>query len=252
MSIALYKGVSGAIRQQYRLETISNNLANLGTAGYKRDAAVFRVPSPPENPEGSTAGPLADRAGVRLETRTDFTPGPLRTTGNPLDLALVGDGFFCIETPTGVRYTRNGSFHLDPDGRIVTSEGYPVLGEGGAIAVTGTDTLRGTRLSVDEQGDVFLGEDSLGTLRIVDFRDRSALVKAPDSLFSNESGEIPQDRPENTRIVQGSIEAANTDAVGEMTRMISAYRLFESYQKLIQTSDEMDKKAVNDLGRLEP
>lgn len=252
MSIALYKGVSGAIRQQYRLETISNNLANLGTAGYKRDASVFRVPSPPENPEDSSLDPSTGRAGIGLESRTDFSPGPLRTTGNPLDLALVGDGFFCIDTPSGVRYTRNGSFHLDSDGRLVTSEGHPVLGEGGEITVTGTDTLRNTRLSVDEQGDVSLGEDSLGTLRVVDFQNRSALVKGPGTLFINESGEAPRDRPGNTRIVQGSIEAANTDAVGEMTRMISAYRLFESYQKLIQTSDEMDKKAVNELGRLEP
>lgn len=250
MSIALYNSVAPAIRQERQMELISNNLANLETAGYKRDAAMFRVPPVEDDTLAAmTDAPIPAR--VPLTVRIDHRPGPLKTTGNPLDMALNGDGFFSIETPDGVRYTRNGSFHLDAEGRIVTSEGHAVLGEGGPITVAAEDELTGIQLEIDAQGGISLGENELGALAIVEFEKPYSLIKTGDGLLEAPDGAAALGRPEATTVVQGALEAANTDAVGEMTRMISAYRLFESYQKMMQAADEMNDKAVNELGRVQ-
>jgi flagellar basal-body rod protein FlgF len=224
--------------QQLRLGFQAENLANADTPGYRREALSVR--------EAESGDPADRPPAVRsVHIRIDATPGPLRTTGNPLDLALDGAGFFCVETPEGVRYTRNGSFRIGGDGVLVTSGGHPVLGEAGPIL------LPEGPVTIDSDGAVEAGGLPAGRLRIGDFAETDALRKAGNGLYAPVDPESAEIRPAEVRVVQGGLEGSNVSPVAELTRMIATQRLFESYQRVIQAADEMDQKAVTELGRVE-
>jgi len=249
-------GTSGAIVQQLRLEVLAGNLANINTSGFKRDLAVY---GPSDANRGSDSGPgtgvplgggsIQDNGAfplpaLPLSIAVDFSQGPLETTGNPLDVALNGDGFFAVETPGGVEYTRQGSFSLNADGRLVTLEGLPVLGESGPI------TIDGGQIAIDGDGTIVVDGDEVDRLRIVDFAKPYRLSRTEGARFRpddpNDGGTAPGNP---VTAVQGSVEVSNTDAITAMTEMIEVNRLYEAYQKVIQTTGELDRKAAQELGR---
>lgn len=245
MSNAIYLGASGAVLQQLRLDTISNNLANVDTAGFKKELALFRMPEAGD-PQGlATPAETGEPAMLPYMNRTSFAQGPLKVTGNPLDIALEGKGFFTVETPEGERYTRQGHFMLDGENQLVTPDGYPVLGEGGAIAI-GEGTV-----TVDGEGNVAVDGQIADRLRIVEFEQPHPLQRVGSTLFQNVNPDAEGAEAEQTTVVQGSLEMANTDVVTAMTQMIESHRLFEAYQKVIQTTDDMDKRASTTLGRID-
>lgn len=243
MSGAIYQGAAGAIARQYQLDIISNNLANANTVGFKKDRAVFRIDEADfESPEAAERA--LTPAMLPFNSHTDYAQGPFQITEAPLDVGLDGDGFFSVQTPDGVQYTRKGHFMLDAEGTLITPDGYPVLGDGGPITIED-----GGDIVISAAGDVVANGEVAGTLSVVDFPKPYALQKTTDNLFVPFDPNVVPGPAENTRVVHGVLERANTEVISEMTRMISAHRLFETYQKVIQSVDQMDEKAVNELGR---
>lgn len=246
MSGGMYLAAAGALVQQMRLETLANNVANINTLGYKGEKSIFRVSEdtqpPPVGNTPDAIQPLSPYA-PPFSTVIDFTQGAIRQTGNPLDVAINGRGFFSVRTPDGVQYTRQGSFTLDADGVLVTPDGYPVLGEGGEISLE-----EGT-VEIDMEGAVYVDGDEVARLRITDFPNGDELKKAGNGRFVAPDTANRVERLENTTVSQGFLENSNVNPVQAMTEMIETSRAFEAYQKVIQSADEATSKSINDVGK---
>ena len=251
MGGGIYTLMHGGLIQQLRMEKVSHNLANASTVGFKEDRLnqLFEVPDLVKGP--SPGGFNRTLAVSPVSSYTRFDQGGLTATGNPLDLALEGPGFFAIQTPQGVRYTRQGNFTLNEEGVMVTQQGHPVLGQGGEISF-GSDAFEldnltsFNNLAVDEEGNLSVGEDQIATLRIVEFNDPQSLKKTGDGLFESRGGR--EGPAEESRVAQGMLEASNVVVVEMMAEMIEAMRGYESYQKAIRAQDDADAMAINDVG----
>lgn len=246
MTQALFAASSGALTYEKRLDILANNLANINTVGFKQDRLIFEVPAQGGGQKGDAnlgnypiSAPPSPTA-----TRTDFSPGQLRHTRNALDLALVGEGFFCIETPDGKHYTRKGSFALNQDGVLVTKDGYPVLGKKGEIKISGQD------VRVDEGGNISVDGDPVDTISVVSISNIHTLRKVGNSLFVPPGSGVDEDKAEDVKVKQGFIETSNVDGVKVMTEMIDVLRGYESYQKIIKFLDDATRKSINEVGRL--
>ncbi len=248
MSGSIYAATSGAEVQRIRVAMLSNNLANINTTGYKSDDAIFRIGDGEKKPDASgdedaAAHPELLRLPIiPLTARTDFTQGPLEPTGNPLDLAIQGKGFFSIQTDDGIRYTRNGSFTINTDGILTTQDGQTVMGEGGPITIEGGEVL------VDGTGNVVVDDQITDKIRIVEISDRSALRKEGASLFVLDETQASEEPVADADLHQGFLEGSNANAVKIMTDLIEAMRGYESYQKVIRTLDEMNTKLMAGVG----
>ncbi|MBI5426789.1 MAG: flagellar basal-body rod protein FlgF [Nitrospinae bacterium] len=261
MDEGIYIAAAGGIKQQRKLDLISNNLANLNNVGFKKDQAMFQALLTPFKED---LGFEASRAATLPPTKsnetvsyvgisgfsTDHSQGTLLNTQNPLDLALDGEGYFAIQTPAGIRYTRKGDFRLDAENRLVTQNGHPVLTEKGGPLVL---EISGKAVDIDANGTVTVGagleNTSLGKLRVVDFADKSKLMKEGDGLFRaiDPKAEKPA---QNASVRQGFLENSNVNSVGEMSKMVETLRTFEAYQKVIQSIDHINTESANTIGRV--
>jgi len=243
MGSAISDVVSGALYHEMRMSTLANNIANISTSGFKEDRVAFELNDPDAPPETTEASsPQESYMGNPVHTYTNFDPGHIIATGNPLDFALEGDGFFKIQTPEGVQYTRSGTFVMNAEGTLVTADGHAVLGEGGEIL------LGGDRIEVDGAGNIFSDGNQVGRLQIVDFPEGAGLTKAGKNAFIAEGPDAEEQPAENVVIMQGSIERSNVDAVKSMTEMIEVIRGYESYQKVIQFLNEANEKIISQVG----
>jgi flagellar basal-body rod protein FlgF len=246
MSGGLYLAAAGALVQQMRLNTLANNVANIDTVGFKGEKTVFQVsgemPAAAAPPRPAGVQPVSPYA-PPFETVVDFSQGAAKQTGNPLDVAINGDGFFAIQTPSGIQYTRQGSFTLNEEGMLVTPDGYPILGEGGEIS------LEAGTVDIDSQGTIYLNGDEVDQLQLANFANRYELRKVGNGRFAATDAAQITERPDGTTLNQGYLEQANVHAVRAMTEMIETSRAFEAYQKVIQTADEATSKSINDVGR---
>lgn len=269
MDKGIYVALSGSVVQERRLNIISNNLANINSTGYKGDISVFerylKQPDSVNVPSQVSSDVNTQAYVVSPNHYTDFSQGPLIETNNNLDIALNGDGFFAVETPDGIRYTRNGNFKVGKDGMLTTQEGYPVLGgrEGGAgepilINLLSVSNGRG-ELSVSPDGTIstinqFLGDIPLGIqrgakIKIVDFPKPYELKKAGNGLYAPINGNIEELKAENVEVKQGFLERSNINTMKEMASMIEVVRGYESYQKVIQSYNDSTSKLVDEVGR---
>lgn len=248
MSGAMYVAAAGALLQQMRMEVLSNNLANINTVGFKNDQVVFRM----EELLNQNTETIQDGTGESVQQLspysppmdyfTDFSSGSLKQTGNALDVALTGDGFFTVQTPDGAQYTRKGNFTINDEGILTTQDGFPVMGDSGEI------TIDGSGISIDGQGEISVDGTVVDSLRIVTFNDKTDLIKAGNTQFKTvDPGNIGQQMA-SPAVSQGYLETSNVDGIRAMTEMIESTRLFESYQKAIKTQDETTAKAINDVG----
>jgi flagellar basal-body rod protein FlgF len=220
----------------FRLNVISQNLANAGTHGYKKELVAAR-PFLEHLEAGLRAAPVNLPA---LTSVLDTRQGPLAATGNALDLALEGAGFFELAGDDGPVYTRQGSFRLDAAGRLVTTAGLPVMGLGGEIVLTGPQP------TIDRQGRVFEGERLAGQLKIVRFADAAGLAPLGAGLYRAEAaGDTVQD---GLQLRQGFLESSNVVTLSEMTRLIEVVRRFEAAQRVAQGYDGMLGGAIRTLG----
>ncbi|MDD2900526.1 MAG: flagellar basal-body rod protein FlgF [Desulfuromonadaceae bacterium] len=245
MNSGIYAAVSGSLAAMRRLEVISNNLANINTPGYKKDAMSFEgllagAVNPPAVPQNMTADPIMQKENIYI----DYAAGPISQSGNPLDLALDGDGFFAVTTPEGTAYTRQGNFRTAADGTLVTVDGYPVQGAGGAAV-----RIQGSRVEIDAKGGVTVDGTEAGVVSVVDFAKPYALTKVGNALFVPAN---PQEGPQAAKapVQQGFIEGSNVSSISEMVQMIETNRYFEACSKVIKGFDDMTTKAANELGRV--
>ena len=262
MHEGLIIAASGGIKQQVKMDVLANNMANLNNAGFKSDGVVFREIFPPfdtnssvETRENTLVSPNDSSetvAYVAVDTiYTDHSQGIFQKTDNPLDLALEGDGFFEVDTPQGIRYTRNGNFRLDTEQHVVTQDGNFVLNSNQKKI-----KIRDTRgmITVGPDGTISVGDgldnQVAGKIRLVKFEDSKALAKEGNGVYKIMDNEVEPLLADNLRITQGALERSNVNSVEEMTNMITAIRAFEAYQKIIQTLDDADDKAVNSIGRI--
>lgn len=225
-----------------RLQVIGQNLANLSTVGYKRQAPVVQTFSQALDSAGEL---LMGHSGASpypvLKTRTDHSAGALKYTGNPLDLGIDGDAFFVVRNELGEAYTRQGNFQRDPMGRLVTASGAVVQGQGGEIQLTSPNAR------IDESGAVWDGQNQVATLRLVRVTDPDTLIKAGKGLYVASPSTTVLDA-EGARVRQGFLEAANVVAMEEMIRIVETVRHFEASQRLMRGYDAMLDRAINVLG----
>ncbi len=249
MSGAIYMAAAGAMNNKLRLEIISNNIANVNTSGYKEDRINFKGfelinSSDVQEINQNTPKVLLP---ISLGTKPDFTAGNMQYTGNKLDVALEGDGYFSIKTPDGIRYTRSGNFTLNNEGLLVTQAGFPVLGDGGEIKIADIDDQN---FVIDEEGSITVDNKEINSLKIVDFATTYSLKKVGDTLFAMEDPSVSEITPEKIKVKEGFLEGSNVNAVRSMINMIDAIRGYETYQKIIRSIDEVTGKTVNEVGRI--
>ena len=245
MNQSIQKVASKALAQEMRLEILANNLANTNTVGFKQDRTAFVIPDLENISEQADAVKTGvSRIYKQFSTKTDFSTGQLKFTGNNFDLALEGKGFFCIQTPKGIQYTRQGNFVLNQEGVMVTQDGLPVLGRGDRITVEGQD------ITIDTDGNISVDGNEVDSLRIVDFPQPYKLEKVNNTMFANFDPAVVGDAAEGVAVWQGFIELSNVDSVKMIVEMIESVRGYESYQKVIQYMDEAAVKTVNEVGKL--
>jgi flagellar basal-body rod protein FlgG len=222
---------------QSRIDVLANNLANVDTPGFKADLLTIDQSAIPENLTSDILAPVstveAGRPGMNL------APGVLKTTGNPLDLAIIGPGLFVVDTPQGERYTRAGNFVRDGQGFLTTQDGFRVLGTDGPVSVPETG------FRVDANGRVAEGS----ALRIVGSENFGGLVKVGAALFAPVEGAPAPAALADATVAQGQLEGSNVNVVMGMVEMLATMRTYEAYQKTIQALDQTVGHAANDLGR---
>ncbi len=225
-----------------QMDTVANNLANVATPGFKAEAEVFTTVPIRSQVRGSPQklAYVQDFATVR-----DFSPGPVQPTGNDLDVAIQGNGFFVIQTPNGPRYTRFGHFQLNAAGQVVTKQGYPVMAGGaplqidpddGPVQISGDGSVSADRT---QQGNA---QVVYGKLDVVDFADRDQLKPEEGVMFKTDALPIQVAQP---ALVQRMLEQSNVQSVKELTSMIWVQRSYESIQRFIDGENDRMKRAIN-------
>lgn len=257
MDRGIYPILSGALAHERRMQVFANNMANMNTAGFKQDEEAFKAVFPRAHAAtpgiGHVAGlaqqimakPLgsAERVFVAPHLmKTTFEPGRIRLTGNPLDLAIEGqgNGFFEVKTPQGLRYSRNGMFSLDQQRQLVTNLGYPVMGTKGEIKIPPG------KLDITPQGEIKVDDKPVDRIRIMEFPKDQMPQKFTEGLFISDKGTVAK----NPHVQSGHIEESNVNSIGEMVKMMQGMRSYESTQKLIQAFDRMTDTAIQNVGRV--
>jgi flagellar basal-body rod protein FlgG len=220
MKLDSYFATVGSMEEQRRVDIISNNIANSNSPGFKKDSLNFN----------EVLGDVS---------YTSMAQGPLRETGEKLDLALSGDGFLSVQTDQGTFYTRAGNLTVNKTKQLVTRDGWPILGKKGRpIIVNDISSFR-----VGEDGQVFDGQDPVEQISIVQFPPNS-LQKAQNGYFQPKTTDIQPGTATTCSIQQGYLESPNFNPVEEMSRMVQTVRIFESYQKAIQNSGSLDSQLI--------
>jgi len=228
-----YSALAGAISREQSIANISANLANISTSGYKKSSVSFESILKGAQQTNEANGINYNRIRNNF---TDFSPGALRPTEDPLDMAIGGDGFFKVQGPNGVHYTRRGDFAINQEGLLTTSNGLPVLDDAGAeITIPDTET---SKIAVGDDGTIYiLGEEGsreeVAKMAIVDVEDKLKLRRETDTTFSLEDGGTEVES-ETYRVIQGNLELSNVNMAAEMARMIDSHRTFETYHKVLK------------------
>jgi flagellar basal-body rod protein FlgF len=272
----LWVPLSGALAQQRKVETIANNVANANTTGFKKDQIAFKehlsalehgtdidLPNKEWAPEDFYRSYGAEKAMVKIDvTHTDFSQGQITPTNNPLDVALQGNGFLEVLTPNGIRYTRNGSLSINPQGQLVTNNGFKVLTklpiEDTGLTKNDLEALPKPEdrlvqlgngpISINQQGQIFQNNNQVSELSITEFKNAHLLRKEGRSLYINQdTANLMANK--TTVLHQGALEGSNVNPIQEMSNLIKAQRTFESIQKVMKAYDSMAAKSYNEIGK---
>ena len=234
--------LSRQLTLQRKMDVIANNLANMNTAGFKSDELKFEeYLDPVATDEGFQVSDKRVKFVIDPHMVRNLSAGSQRQTGRDLDVALSGDGWMVVEAPQGERYTRNGQLKLSGDGTLVTSEGYPVLGEGGPITFEPGESS----ITIAKDGTISTNQGTKDLLRIVEFENPQDMKKQGSSLY--QTAQTPADN-ENTSIIQGAFETSNVQSMQQMTQMIETVRAYSSVSKMLEAADESRGKAIQQLG----
>jgi flagellar basal-body rod protein FlgF len=290
MDKGIYTALSGGIAKSHELELVANNLANANTPGFKKDEGTFNEYLTELRRQDSVEGlkreinaatmfegrPPGDKSFVEMDgIYTNFSQGTMEKTSRSLDVGIEGNAFFEVLTPSGVRYTRQGNFTIDSSGRLVTVNGYPVLGSTGAEPTqngTELNPLKGETITsaqgdlaaaqaanrfivlgngpvhITEDGVILQNDRRVATMAIQEFHEPQWLEKVGTSYFRNDHAENVM---ENTtaKLHQGYLEGSNVNPVSEMTKLIEVTRAYESHMQAIKTYQDIDGRSVNEIAR---
>jgi flagellar basal-body rod protein FlgG len=227
-----------------RIEVAAQNLANMTTPGYKARKPFFDLI------DGAGTGVTPNSLAVaQYGTGLDFTSGKLRSTGNPYDMAISGTGFFVLRSGNEVRYTRNGEFRRDEDGRLVAANGMALQADGGDVVLGANNAgqLSGGALTMLADGTMLEGGQVIAKLRLADFADTQSLVSAGDGMFTAPSGAVRETA--DPQIHQGMLETSNVSTADEMVSMMAALRSAGMGQHMLQAYDEMLGQALTAFGQ---
>lgn len=243
MENAQLVGLSRQLTLQRQLDMIANNVANVDTAGFK--AQTMLVKEQKLSPAAANEFQRPDRPiSFVLDDGNvyDFQPGQMVATGNDLDVAVDGKGWFVVGTPAGDRYTRNGSFAIGPDGVLQTRDGNPVMTESGPLTLQPNET----RVAIAADGTISTNQGVRGKLRVVDFAAAGDLKKAGETLFTGNDPQ-PATLP---RLVQGQIEKSNVRAVVEISRLIEVGRTYQNVANWMNNVDDLRRNAIDKLSQV--
>lgn len=284
----IWTSVSGGMAQSQLVDTVANNLANANTVGFKKDTPTFKeylttyeravspeidIPRTIYKDSDFYHHDGKEHAFVNVNSmHTDHSQGAVKLTHGPFDMAIDGAGFFTVKTPEGLRFTRAGDFKMNSEGTVVTNDGYPlmVLAQNGLTQGTTegfnpfTDqggeklqefSMRGINLqsgqvTITANGQIYLGNQNLGTLAVAEFADPRLLQKTNSTLYANPDGTNVPRVASATKVRQGFLELSNVNSISELTNLIKANRMFESNMRAIKTYSEMAGKEANEVGKL--
>lgn len=244
MDSGYYAALAGLQARTQALELLAHNLANLNTKGYRAQREFYR--SLTASLDGAPLDPLnraINNFGVLGGAMIDLRPGNLEPTGNPLDLAIEGSGFFAVETPAGIRYTRNGSFRVSASQRLVAAGDHPVLGEQGPIEIPSG------AVSISPDGTLSVGGAVIGRLRMVEFAPGAELTPEGDSFYAAPAG---AERPAASSAVrQGAVESSNFNPVAGTVGLVVLQRHAEMLQRTLAIfHGEFNRMAAEELPRI--
>ncbi len=226
--------MSAALRNQ---DILAENLANFPVPGYRRQLMSFEEFVSPTAAMTAPVGTQPLHGTEVARNSSLFAAGPYQKTGNPLECAIQGDGFFVLEGPNGPLYTRNGQFQLDSNGQLLSSSGYPVTGSNGSLRIPNT----AAQIVIAQDGTVMADEVQVGQLRLASFADPSRLQRVGTTLFTAPDDATPQTSAAFVR--QGYREGSNVQVVSEMVQMIAGMRQYEAAAKALRSlSDAMQQR----------
>ena len=241
---ALTSAAAGGMRSRLEsLDMLANNIANSSAPGFKADREFYNLylsPEAADSPAGTTPATLP----VIERQWTDFTQGVLTPTNNSLDVALNGQGFFVADSASGHIFTRNGSFHLSPQGQLETSDGHAILDPNGNPIVLDPSLP----VSITPQGAISQDGQDVAQIDVVSFKDQSALAKRGSAYFAVDLKTIAPD-PSSADVVQGQLESANSQPAESAVRLVSVLRQFESLQKAMSIGTEMNRQAIDEVAK---
>lgn len=236
--------LSRQVALQRQMDVVANNMANINTTGFKNEAMLYEEYKMPVARDRNFAYPDQPLSYTQdWATMHDLSAGAIVQTGNPLDVALQGNGFISVQTPAGERYTRDGSLKIDNTGTLVTSNGMPVLSEGGTVKFGPAET----DIAFGQDGSISSSAGNKGRLKIVSFEQPQALKREGDNLFSGEDAIADP----TTIVAQGAVERSNVSGVTEMANMIRVNRAYQTLTQMIQRQDELRSKAIQTLGNIQ-
>ena len=238
MNDASQIALSAQIALMRRTDIIANNIANLSSNGYKGEHMVFSeyLSQTNDGAIGSYVNPVG--------TVRDVSQGPMTQTGNPLDVAVEGDGYLAVQTPQGTQYTRDGHFQLDAQGEIVTAQGYPILGGSGAPIVIPNDS---GPITIGQDGTVVTAQGNAGQIQVATFQNPQTMLSVGNNLYTtNESPGTPN----VTKLVQGSLEGSNVQPIIELTQLIATEREVGFAKDMTTTEGNRISNAIDRLGKV--
>ena len=237
MENSIYLGLSRQMTLRTNMDIIANNVANMNTPGYRAQNLVFREFL--SDPRGTDD----ELSFVYDEQQYQVTdPGPIKVTGNALDVAMLGPGYFGVQAPDGeVAYSRAGNLQMAADGTLVNAAGLPVADAGGAPIVIPEGS---TEIKIDEKGFISNQDGQLGQIMIVEFENLQELEPIGNGLYKTDAATTP---PTETKMKQGQLENSNVKPIIEMTRMIETLRTFQSVQKVLETENDRLRSAIQKL-----
>ncbi len=238
MQSGLYVALSGQVALQKRLDTIANNIANVNTGGFRAEEVSFSTIL-------SRAGPTPTAFASSGDSYISRRTGELNSTGNPLDIAVQGDGWFALKPPSGVAYTRDGRLHMDNGGALVSVNNYPILDAGGAAVLL--DPSAGPP-TITQDGMIVQGGRQIGAVGLYTISTSARLSRYDNSSVLSDQPGTPVLDFANNGVMQGMSEGSNVNPILEMTKMIDVSRSFESASNAIQSSENSMQDAIKTLG----
>lgn len=239
MENSIYVGLSRQVALRAHMDIVANNVANMNTPGFRGQNMVFTEFL--SKPDGYRKVQEPVSMVLDYGHYQNTAPGPMKQTGNPLDVALQGPGWLGVQTPEGVQYTRAGNFQMNVNGELVTGSGLLVAGEGGATITIPKDARE---IRIAEDGTVSTDQGPVGRLMVVEFENDQFLEATGNGLYKTDQAANPV---QNTRVMQGLLEGSNVQPVLEMTRMIDVLRSYQNTQRILQSEHDRERGMIQRL-----